>query len=150
MLQQNKEIVTRWLKESWEANLDDAMRTVDELGADGLVYYYPIFGHRLEGRDAVKNIIMEVRKAFPDISIEMVGDPVAEGDYVVSRWEVGCTNTGHAIGSIPGGSVPAAVGKKLHWSGMSMFRVENGKIAEEAGHEDYLALLRQLGLVPPR
>jgi hypothetical protein len=36
----------------------------------------------------------------------------------------------------------------MHFSGTTIYRVENGKIKEEIGQEQALTALQQLGLVP--
>ncbi len=45
---------------------------------------------------------------------------------------------------------PAATGRKIHFSGTTVYRIENGKVAEEVGQEGALTALQQLGLVPQR
>jgi hypothetical protein len=35
------------------------------------------------------------------------------------------------------------------WTGISIFRIAEGKVAEEIGEEDALSVLQQLGVVPP-
>jgi predicted ester cyclase len=66
---------------------------------------------------------------------------VAEGDRVVVEWMARATHTG-AFRSIP------ATGKPLSYAGMSIYGVEDGKIAEEVYLGDRLRLWQQLGLVP--
>ncbi|TMC90469.1 MAG: ester cyclase [Chloroflexi bacterium] len=41
-----------------------------------------------------------------------------------------------------------ATGKKVAISGMSVFRIANGKIVEHWGENDTLGTMQQLGLVP--
>ena len=50
----------------------------------------------------------DFRKAFPDLNCWGTADLIAEGDYVVGRWEGGGTHSGPAftdflVGSLPGG-----------------------------------------------
>jgi steroid delta-isomerase-like uncharacterized protein len=66
---------------------------------------------------------------------------VAEGDLVAVRWTAGGTNTGVGHG-LP------ATGKKAEISGITIFRVKDGKLAEEWGLIDTWGLLKQLGLAP--
>lgn len=84
------------------------------------------------------------------LSFDVVGELIAEGDAVVGRWEGGGTHTGPAFSDLPLGSLPAATGKKIQFSGTTVYRVKNGKIAEEIGEEDALTALQQLELVPRR
>jgi len=66
---------------------------------------------------------------------------ITEGDKVVERFSFKGTNTGSFMG------VPAT-GKKVTSSGMSVFRIANGKIVEHWGENDALGTMQQLGLVP--
>lgn len=81
------------------------------------------------------------RSAFPDLRVE-VDLLIAEGDFVSVRWTARGTNSG------TGNGIPAT-GRRVQTSGTTIFRLADGKIAEEwtAGHA--LGLLRQLGLMPP-
>ncbi|SEF76154.1 ester cyclase [Nitrosomonas ureae] len=146
MSQANKEIAGRWFTEYWQKG---NVAIVDELGAEDLVFSYPMHGE-LHGREPVKKMLIEFREAFPDLSFKVVGDIIAEGDYVVGRWEGGGTHTGSAFSDLPVGSLRAATGKKIHFSGTSVFRIRNGKVAEEIGQEQALTALQQLGLVPTK
>ncbi len=145
MSKENKAIVVRWFTEYWK---NGNVAIVDELGTDDLVFSYPLHGN-LRGREAVKKMLVELRGAFPDLSFDVVGDLIAEGDYVVGRWEGGGTHTGPAYHDLPFGSLPAASGKKIYFSGTSVYRVRNGKVAEELGQEQALTVMQQLGLVLP-
>ena len=146
MSQANKEIVGRWFTEYWQKG---NVSIVDELGAEDLVWYYPMHGE-LHGREPVKKMLVEFREAFPDLSFDIVGEVIAEGDYVVGRWEGGGTHTGPAFSDLPVGSLPPASGKKIYFSGTSVFRIRNGKVAEELGQEQALTALQQLSLVPAK
>ena len=44
-------------------------------------------------------------------------------------------------------SLPAATGRKMHFSGTTILRVRNGKILEEIGLDDGVTALTQLGLI---
>jgi steroid delta-isomerase-like uncharacterized protein len=82
------------------------------------------------------------RQAFPDgqYTIEQV---IAEGDRVVVQFTGRGTNTG------TGNGLPAT-GKHVEVTGVTIFRIANGKIVEEWSEYDMLGLLRQLGLAPAR
>jgi len=89
----------------------------------------------------------EFREAFPDLNFHGVGNLIAEGNYVVGRWEGGGTHTGPAFSDFRMGSIPAASGRKMKFSGTSVLRQEQGRIAEELGQEDALSAMLQLGLI---
>jgi steroid delta-isomerase-like uncharacterized protein len=81
------------------------------------------------------------RQAFPD-AVCAVDQLVAEGDLVTARWTCRGTNTGVGQG-LP------ATGKAVVVPGITIFRVRDGKLAEEWGLIDMWGMLRQLGLVAP-
>jgi predicted ester cyclase len=100
------------------------------------------------GREDVKAFMTGFRVAFPDLSFAGAADLIAEGDYVVGRWQGGGTHTGPAFSDfLIGGSLPAASGRKMRFTGTTVLRVENGKIAEEIGLDDGVTALQQLGLI---
>jgi hypothetical protein len=53
-------------------------------------------------------MMTEFREAFPDLNFWGVGDLIAEGDFVVGRWDGGGTHTGPAFGDLPVGALPGS------------------------------------------
>lgn len=143
--QDNKAIVARWFKSFW-GNLAD-LSIVDELAAPDVLVHYPMHGPR-RGREEVKRMMTEFRAAFPDLNFRGVGDLIAEGDYVVGRWDGGGTHTGPAFCDLAVGSLPTASGKTMRFTGTSAFRIRDGQIVEEIGEEGAATALSQLGLIP--
>ncbi|MCH0593175.1 ester cyclase, partial [Klebsiella pneumoniae] len=74
-------------------------------------------------------------------------DLVAEDDLVVGRWEGGGTHTGPAFSDFRLGSLPAASGRQMRFTGTTVLRVREGRIAEELGQEDAITAMLQLGLI---
>src|SRR3989442_15256783 len=101
----------------------------------------------LRGRDAVKKFATEFRAAFPDLKFWGTADLIAEGDYVVGQWEGGGTHTGPAFSDFLVGSLPAATGRKMRFTGTTVLRLRDGQIAEEIGLDDGVTALTQLGLI---
>lgn len=60
---------------------------------------------------------------------------------MVARWKGQATQKG-AFGAIP------ATGKSATWTGISIFRIDQGKVMEEIGEEDALSALQQFGVIP--
>ena len=89
------------------------------------------------------------RAAFPDLNFWGAADLIAEGDYVVGRWESGGTHSGPAFNDFLVGSLPAASGRKMRFTGTTVLRIVNGKIAEEVGLDDGATALQQLGILKP-
>ena len=87
------------------------------------------------------------RQAFPDLNFWGAADLIAEGDYVVGRWEGGGTHSGPAFSDFLAGSLPAATGRKMHFTGTTVLKLENSKIVSEIGLDDGVAALTQLGLL---
>jgi predicted ester cyclase len=142
--QENKAIVGRWFKEFWGNPWTPSI--VDALAAPDMLLQYSLHAPR-RGREDVKAFMTGFRGAFPDLSFAGAADLIAEGDYVVGRWQGGGTHTGPAFSDFLIGSLPAASGRKMRFTGTTVLRVENGKIAEEIGLDDGLTALQQLGII---
>jgi len=79
-------------------------------------------------------------QAFPDVVISPE-KLIAEGDLVTIYWIARGTNTG------TGNGLPAT-GKKAELSGITIWRIVDGKIKEEWSAFDQLSMMQQLGLLP--
>ena len=144
--QLNKAIVGRWFEGFWGNPWNPNI--IDELAAPDVLLQYSLHAPR-RGREDVRNFMMDFRAAFPDLKFWGAADLIAEGDFVVGRWEGGGTHTGPAFSDFLVGSLPAASGRKMHFTGTTVLRVENGKIAEEIGLDDGVTALQQLGILKP-
>lgn len=140
----NKAIVTRWFTEFWGRTCN--LKVVDELAASDMLLQYSLHAPR-RGRADIKAFMVGFREAFPDLNFWGTADLIAEGDYVVGRWEGGGTHSGPAFSDFLVGSLPPATGRKMHFTGTTVLRVQNGKITEEVGLDDGLTALQQLGLI---
>jgi predicted ester cyclase len=140
----NKAIVGRWFTDFWgkTCNLD----IVDELAAPDMLLKYSLHEPR-RGRDDIKAFQRDFRKAFPDLNFWGTAELIAEGDYVVGQWEGGGTHTGPAFSDFLMGSLPASTGRKMHFTGTTVLRLNDGKIVEEIGLDDGVTALTQLGLL---
>jgi predicted ester cyclase len=142
--EENKAVVGRWFKEFWGNPWNPDI--VDELAAPDILLQYSLHEPR-RGRKDVKEFMIGFRDAFPDLNFWGAADLIAEGDYVVGRWEGGGTHTGSAFDDFIIGSLPAASGRKMRFTGITVLRVENGKIAEEVGLDDGATALQQLNIL---
>jgi predicted ester cyclase len=142
--QENKAIVGRWFTEFWGNPWNP--KVIDELAAPDMLLQYSLHAPR-RGRADVKNFMTGFRAAFPDLAFGGAGDLIAEGDYVVGRWIGGGTHTGSAFDDFLIGALPAATGRKMRFTGTTVLRVENGRVAEEVGLDDGVTALTQLGLI---
>jgi predicted ester cyclase len=66
---------------------------------------------------------------------------------VIGQWEGGGTHTGPAFSDFLVGSLPAASGRKMHFTGITILKLKDGKIIEENGLDDGVTALTQLGLL---
>ena len=142
--QQNKVIVDRWFTNFWGARCD--LGIVDELAAPDMLLQYSLHAPR-RGRADIKAFMAGFRQAFPDLAFSGAADLIAEGAYVVGRWAGGGTHTGPAFDDFLIGSLPAATGHKMQFTGITVLRVVDGLITEEVGLDDGVTALQQLGLL---
>jgi predicted ester cyclase len=140
----NKEIVGRWFKEFWGNPWNP--KIIDELAAPDILLQYSLHEPR-RGRDDVRAFMAAFREAFPDLNFWGTADLIAEGDYVVGRWEGGGTHTGPAFDDFIVGALPARSGRKMRFTGTTVLRVTGGRIAEEIGLDDGATALQQLGIL---
>jgi steroid delta-isomerase-like uncharacterized protein len=137
--EENEALVRRWYDEVWtQGNLDN----LDELIAPDLAHHR-VLNRVTTGADAREATIRQWRGAFPD----QANTPdfiLTNGDLVVARWIATGTHEG------PWESI-APTGNEITWTGITVFRIECGRIAEEWSEADGLAFFEQMGLIewPP-
>ena len=90
--------------------------------------------------EAGKQEAADFRRGFPDV-VSTIDDLIAEGDKVVARWRSRATHRGDYMGMPPSG-------KEVQIMGISVYCIEEGKIAESWMVEDQFGLLRQIGAIP--
>src|SRR5918994_5027278 len=122
--QENKTLVRREQQELWNHTGD--LDAAQELFAAGQA-------------EAAKQGAANFRRGFPDL-ISTIEDLIAEGDKVVGRWRSRATHQGEYMGIPP-------TGKEVKFTGTSVYRIEEGKIAESWNSEDQFGLMRQIGAV---
>jgi predicted SnoaL-like aldol condensation-catalyzing enzyme len=115
---------------------DDIFDRMDPTAADAILapdfaWYSPPQTLFLVGPDAVSQQAKDLRAFAPDLVLNE-DDIVAEGDRVVIRW----TMTGTA--QTEAGGVP------IVYTGIDIFRIEGGKLAELWQNTDDLGLEQQL------
>jgi steroid delta-isomerase-like uncharacterized protein len=131
----NKAIVRRYLEEVWNEGRRDLF---EEFITDDVVHHPDL------GAPGLKPI-----KAFYDMAMNGLADyhmaieeEIAEGDKVVLRWKWTAKHVGDLMG-IP------ATSKEVGQTGITIFRLADGKIVWIWQEDDSLGLLQQLGVVPP-
>jgi steroid delta-isomerase-like uncharacterized protein len=92
------------------------------------------------GPEGIKRFATAMRTAFPDLQTTHE-DTIAQGDKVVIRWTLSGTHTGPWLGIPP-------TGRSFGVSGIDIFRILDGKLAELWQEADTLGFLQQLGVIP--
>ena len=104
---------------------------------DGDVIFHTTGGGQVKGIDGWKGYASMFITAFPDLQFR-VEDTIAEGDRVVLRWSGEGTHSGQLR------DVPAS-GRSVKFTGIAIYRVAEGKLAELWGEIDMLGLMKQIG-----
>jgi predicted ester cyclase len=143
-IEDNKAVVGRWFTEFWGAEFNPAV--IDELAAPDIRFEYSLHAP-CRGRDQVRAFATKFRAAFPDLAFGGTAELIAEGDYVVGQWIGGGTQTGAGFDDMPVGSLPAATGRTMRFSGITILKVQDGLISQEIGLDDGVTVLQQLGLM---
>jgi steroid delta-isomerase-like uncharacterized protein len=134
--EENKAIVRRFAEEILnEKRLDRA----DEIMTQDYVDHGAMPG-QAPGLEGFKQKGAMWVAAVPDLRVG-TEDMFAEGDRVAVRWTADGTHQGTLLGIPPSG-------RRFRFGGMSIFRVAEGKIAEQWEEWDKLDLMRQLGVIP--
>jgi len=131
----NKNLITQFYNEVWgKGNLSFA----DQVFHQDYIRHDLRPGNPIAGPEGQKKIAGDFRKAFPDLSIHL--DLIfAADDFVAARWTMTVTQTGK-WGEIE------PTNKKATFSGVNLFRLEEGKVKEIWNHRDDLGLMQQLGV----
>lgn len=135
MPESNTTMMRRIIEEVWNRG---NFALVDELVAvDNVGHMPPNENH---GPEAYKQYFAMLRAAFPDIHFT-IEDQIAEGDRVVTRWSARATHKGAYQGIPP-------TGRQGVVTGITIYRLANGKFVEGWTNLDELGMLRQLGILP--
>jgi steroid delta-isomerase-like uncharacterized protein len=131
----NKEVVRKSVASFNEGNLAGYLELVDES-------YTHHDASQPDGtnREAVSQLLQGVMVAFPDGQVT-IDDLIAEDDKVVKRYTARGTHTGEFAG------VPAT-GRPVTFTGVTVYRIENGKFTEGWWHLDLASILGQIGAMP--
>jgi len=132
-IKENKNLVKRYNEEIWNHGNFSLM---DEIFDPKFNFNYP--DPDLEpDLDGFKQTISRFREAFPDIKFSSLL-MVAEGDIVVYRWEGIGTHKAEYMGIAP-------TDKEVEFTGITIHKIENGKILEEFTRLDIFGLMQQIG-----
>jgi steroid delta-isomerase-like uncharacterized protein len=111
-----------------------------ELVAQDARFHVPGQPEPLIGPGGYLAIIGMMRSGFSNIQWQ-IEELVAEGDTVAARFTMRGTHDGTFMG------VPAS-GRPIQVQAMNFYRLADGKIVEEFGQPDMMALMMQIGAIP--
>jgi steroid delta-isomerase-like uncharacterized protein len=119
------------------------LKAVDGIIAPNCIDHEMVMPGQKQGLDGFKATVVDMRKAFPDLKIEMVDFSYSKGKAFV-RYHMTGTNKGAFMGK-------PATGKKVDLWGFDEIRFKNGLAVEHWGQGDDMALMQQLGMMqqPP-
>jgi steroid delta-isomerase-like uncharacterized protein len=138
MSEENKALVRRWFDEVWNKGRADAIEEMFD--ANGIAHGLsddpakPITGPR-----DYRPFYEVFRQAFPNMEI-VIEDMVAEGDKVAARCSVRGKHEGDFMGR-------AATQSPVELTGITIVRIDNGKIVEAWNNFDFMTLYKQCGLL---
>jgi len=134
---ENAALAHRWFEEVWNKKRLDAIAEMADPKA---------VGHGQQLHDGLINLddfgafASHLQSAFPDLKVT-IEDTITEGDRVVLRWQLHMTHTGQFLRYPP-------TNKQVNISGITIFRMANGKIIAGWDKWDQLGLLEQIEAVP--
>lgn len=113
---------------------------VDELFATDYVGHPSGNEEATRGPEGVKEYVAGLRGAVSDLTVT-VEDQVTEGDTVVTRWTAQGTHDGVLMGIAP-------TGRTAEVTGITIQRVQDGRVVEGWTNWDLMGMLQQLGVAP--
>ena len=109
---------------------------IDEMFAPDFVCHPGELDTKVPGREPFKVVITRLKTSFPDLYFT-IEDTVSEDNRLVARW----TMEGTHLSDLDGIS---ATGKRIKGYGITIFRVEEDRIAELWAQTDRLGFVQQL------
>jgi steroid delta-isomerase-like uncharacterized protein len=136
MTKENKAVVRRF----YEAFGAGDMASLRAVLAPDLAAYTHAQPDPLTQEEQLQTITMWLARFDTRFDVE---EQIAEGDAVVTRVTMVATHNGGEFMGVP----PS--GKEIVTSGISIERIQDGRIVQRRVESDWLGMMQQLGLVPP-
>jgi steroid delta-isomerase-like uncharacterized protein len=111
---------------------------VDEMTAEHAVNHDPAQPDEARGPEGFKQIVQLYRGAFPDLTFT-IEECFSDGDLVCTRWSTTATHDGDLMGL-------AATGNHITGSGITIDKIDDGKVVESWNQWDNAGLMQQLGV----
>ena len=136
MSEENKALLRRWFDEVWNNGRADAIEEMfDEYGIAHGLSDDP--SNPIKGPRGYRPFYEVFRQAFPNLKV-VIEDMVAEGDKVAARCSVRGKHEGEFLGK-------AATQSPVEITGITIVRIDNGKIVEAWNNFDFMTLYKQVG-----
>ena len=134
--EQNKALAERWHQ---DLSINRNWEVADEILAADFVIHNP-GGEDTKGLEETKKLD-ETWKNMPNIKINN-HEIIAEGNYVLIRWDVSFDHTLDLMG------IPASGNHISGIYGMDLFLIKDGKITDLWQNYDQLGFMQQMGAIP--
>ena len=136
MAEEYKTLLHKWFEEVWNQGSEKA---IEELfAADGIAHgLNDAEGNPVRGVEGFKALHRAFLSAYPDMKIT-VEDTVCEGDKIAARCTVKATHTGEGLGVLPSD-------QPVEFTGLTIVKVKDGKIAEAWNEFDFMKMYSQVG-----
>lgn len=130
----NEALVRLYLQQTWA---NGNLAAVTELAAPDISVFYPVMDQPAVGHEAVRKLISGHHSAFTVRSLT-VDELIDAGSQVVVRWTQRVSHVGTLLNIPP-------TGRDLSFTGISIFRIAHGLVADEYGEENFWGIARQVG-----
>jgi len=136
-LEENRALIQRFVEETFNRG---HLNVVDDIYAPDYVGNTAGLLEQTLGPEGVKEFVGLYRSAFPDLHTA-IEDIVTEGDKVAYRWTAVGTHQGELLGVPPSNN-------RVELTGITIERIEGGRIVETWNNFDQLGMMRQIGAMP--
>ncbi|HEV8718217.1 MAG TPA: ester cyclase [Candidatus Binatia bacterium] len=128
-------LIQHFVEEAWNKR---NLAVIDEVFTSDAVAHDPAVP-AVKDVESIKQFIAAYLTAFPDLQV-MVDDLFTTEDRIATRWTARGTHKGEFLGLAP-------TEKSMAVTGLTIYRLADGKIAEYWANWDSPGLLQQLGTV---
>jgi predicted ester cyclase len=128
----NKAAVRACFENASQGNFD---ALDDILGPD-----YVVHPEGVRGREGLQQMVEGYRNALSGLRVT-IDQQFTDGDYVATRFTIRGTHDGELMGTPP-------TGKDVAFTGITISRCEDGRLAEEWEITDAVGLMGQIGALP--
>lgn len=133
MIDETRAMICKKIEEFWNKG-NPAL--LPELFDTNYVHFDPN-NPEVHDLESYTNWFSSIHAAFPDFQIS-INDTIVEGDKLVLRWTARGTHTGVYMGIPPSG-------QHITFTGLNVYSISDGKIAEAWFNYDAIGMMQQLG-----